>query len=133
MHINQFLFLIEKLCKQDLPRKSCGESTCYDCTDSAHIEESLRRRGASNKGPKKTSKPLTHSCRDTWRPLVLFVPLRLGLSEMNPVYNDSLKVSVQNFDARIITNSRKYDHGTPILKSCDGSQLRVSYISEMLL
>ncbi|XP_031554762.1 cysteine protease ATG4B-like [Actinia tenebrosa] len=82
---------IKILCKQDVPRKSCGESTCYDCTDSTYSEEPIRRRGASNKSPKKTSKPPTHSCKNTWRPLVLFVPLRLGLSEMNPVYNDSLK------------------------------------------
>ncbi|XP_064639372.1 cysteine protease ATG4B-like [Lineus longissimus] len=35
--------------------------------------------------------PIPHKMAD-WRPLLLIVPLRLGLSEMNEVYVDSLKV-----------------------------------------
>lgn len=30
----------------------------------------------------------------TWRPLLLFIPLRLGLAEMNPIYVPGLKVSM---------------------------------------
>ena len=29
---------------------------------------------------------------DPWKPLLLFIPLRLGLSEINPVYFGDLKV-----------------------------------------
>jgi len=84
--------LLEKLCKQSPPRRSCGKPTCYDCTETHKTEESLRRRGAAAKSPTKTGQAKTHGCKVSWRPLVLFLPLRLGLSEMNPVYNDPFKV-----------------------------------------
>ena len=35
-----------------------------------------------------------------WRPLLLIIPLRLGLTEINPVYISSLKVS-DGFNSRI--------------------------------
>jgi len=33
-----------------------------------------------------------HAVEGNWKPLVLVVPLRLGLSEINPVYVQGLKV-----------------------------------------
>jgi hypothetical protein len=33
-----------------------------------------------------------HPVKRSWKPLVLVVPLRLGLSEINPVYVQGLKV-----------------------------------------
>jgi hypothetical protein len=33
------------------------------------------------------------TCGGDWRPLILVIPLRLGLSEINPVYMPALKVS----------------------------------------
>lgn len=32
---------------------------------------------------------------DTWKPLLLIVPLRLGLTEVNPIYIESLKKSFE--------------------------------------
>ncbi|KXJ16560.1 cysteine protease ATG4B [Exaiptasia diaphana] len=81
---------IKKLCKQGQPRKSCGQSTCYDCTDAHRVEESLRRRGLKSPAS-KANQVKTHTCKSSWRPLVLFLPLRLGLSEMNPVYSEPFK------------------------------------------
>lgn len=32
---------------------------------------------------------------DNWKPLLLIIPLRLGLSEVNPIYIDGLKKSFE--------------------------------------
>ena len=37
---------------------------------------------------------------DEWKPLLLFVPLRLGLSEINPLYFSDLKVSTEQYIKR---------------------------------
>ena len=62
---------------------SCGKSTA---------DRSLTNRRSFNK---------VGSCRRahslgqrSWRPLLLFIPLRLGLSEINPTYYRALKVCV---------------------------------------
>jgi hypothetical protein len=37
-------------------------------------------------------KSFKHAFEASWKPLILVVPLRLGLSEINPVYVQGLKV-----------------------------------------
>ena len=81
-HLN-FLSL-GTLCKQDSPVKTHGEATCYSRTSTG----SERRRG--NKGL-DIRDDVKHK-KQAWRPLLLFIPLRLGLSEMNSVYNEPFKV-----------------------------------------
>lgn len=39
----------------------------------------------------QTSK--TNSSKNTWKPLVLIIPLRLGISTINPAYVQGVKVS----------------------------------------
>ena len=48
-----------------------------------------RQRGAAGGSDTKDG---TKHRRQGWRPLLLFIPLRLGLSEMNSVYNEPFKV-----------------------------------------
>jgi hypothetical protein len=74
-----FLLFIEQLCK--------SASTHHDLCSG-----------------EKSSK---HAVQGRWKPLVLVVPLRLGLSEFNPVYVQGLKVSpvlvsllLKNFEER---------------------------------
>lgn len=64
--MNFFLF-VEQLCK----------------SASAHQEPSLQ--------PSEEERS-NHAVDRSWKPLVLVVPLRLGLSEINPVYVQGLKV-----------------------------------------
>ena len=72
------------LCKQDSPVKTHGEATCYSRTSTS----SERRRG---KKALDIRDDVKHK-KQAWRPLLLFIPLRLGLSEMNSVYNEPFKV-----------------------------------------
>ena len=75
---------LETLCKQDSPVKTHGEATCYSRTSTG----SERRRGK----PRLDIRDDVKHKKQTWRPLLLFIPLRLGLSEMNSVYNEPFKV-----------------------------------------
>lgn len=75
---------IKFLCKRDSSTKSHGEATSYSHT-SAGVG---RQRGAV--GGSDTTESAKHRPQG-WRPLLLFIPLRLGLSEMNSVYNEPFK------------------------------------------
>lgn len=75
---------LETLCKRDSPIKTYGEATCYSRTSTG----SERRRGKTGLDVRDDVK---HR-KQAWRPLLLFIPLRLGLSEMNSVYNEPFKV-----------------------------------------
>lgn len=48
-----------------------------------HLAEELLRR--------RTGSSATSGEESTWRPLLLFIPLRLGLGEINPIYFASIK------------------------------------------
>lgn len=76
---------LETLCKRDSPTKTHGETTRYSRTSTG----SERQRGKTGTDTKDGARHRKQS----WRPLLLFIPLRLGLSEMNPVYNEPFKVS----------------------------------------
>jgi len=39
----------------------------------------------------------TNSSKQTWKPLVLVIPLRLGISVINPAYVQGVKVSNRTF------------------------------------
>ncbi|XP_032243268.1 cysteine protease ATG4B isoform X2 [Nematostella vectensis] len=89
---------IKKLCRVGMPKRTCGETSCYNCTtsSSAEAEPSLRHRSHHKEYSATSPKRHKHSdrrrpCNPSWRPLVLFIPLRLGLTEMNVVYNEPLK------------------------------------------
>lgn len=41
----------------------------------------------------------TSACCPAWKPLLLIVPLRLGINQINPVYVDAFKVSRSFFQA----------------------------------
>jgi len=62
---------------------SVQHSSFRDCTADQHAVRSLDR--PDSKTDAKT--------RKHWRPLLLVIPLRLGLSEINPIYYCSIKVS----------------------------------------
>ncbi|KAK2573814.1 Cysteine protease ATG4B [Acropora cervicornis] len=70
---------IELLCKGDWVLRTHCETTHNSCTSS----ERDRWRSGSKEGVKHR--------KNQWRPLLLFIPLRLGLSEMNSVYNEPFK------------------------------------------
>lgn len=90
---------IKKLCKSNIdtwgcyddcsqthkskktPSSSCSHSD-EECCNSSRKRKSLSRPPSQSEGQKKNLK---------WRPLLLFIPLRLGLSETNPAYFSSLK------------------------------------------
>eukprot|EP00112_Aurelia_sp_Birch-Aquarium-sp1_P000757 Seg1074.7 transcript_id=Seg1074.7/GoldUCD/mRNA.D3Y31 product="Cysteine protease ATG4B" protein_id=Seg1074.7/GoldUCD/D3Y31 len=68
------------------PRETCS------CGRSNGDKSSVSRRSVN----KRTSFPRTHSVgqrssSSSWRPLLLFIPLRLGLSEINSAYYPALK------------------------------------------
>ncbi|XP_073255367.1 cysteine protease ATG4A-like isoform X1 [Porites lutea] len=70
---------IKILCKREWPSRTYGETS--------------RRRHSSEKGESRRSdsaEGVKHR-KSHWRPLLLFIPLRLGLSEMNSVYNEPFK------------------------------------------
>ena len=79
--MNFLLLRLEILCKRDWPSRTHGETT----HNSYRSTGSDRRRSDSKEGTKHR--------KQHWRPLLLFIPLRLGLSEMNSVYNEPFKVS----------------------------------------
>lgn len=62
------------------PKCSCGDKNPFNFNKSFSDAE---KTGGGGDGDDSTSK---------WRPLVLFIPLRLGLSEINSDYYPSLKV-----------------------------------------
>ncbi|XP_068732115.1 cysteine protease ATG4B-like isoform X1 [Montipora capricornis] len=72
---------IKVLCKGDWSSRTHGETTHNSCTTSG-VD---RRISDPKDGIKHRKKQLK------WRPLLLFIPLRLGLSEMNSVYNEPFK------------------------------------------
>ena len=108
MYICMFMayFFEEKLCKSSYSSMECfgactsgkeGESTATgavvrreQCSCGRKDSSSLSHRPSLGKmGPYIR----THSVsQKSWRPLLLFIPLRLGLSEINPAYYNALKV-----------------------------------------
>ena len=59
------------------------QSSHRGCTADRDAEQCLGRNGSN-----------THTeTRRHWRPLLLVIPLRLGLSEINPVYYSAIKAS----------------------------------------
>lgn len=69
------LLILEKMC--------CASALSAD----AAVESRRDSLNAStqSKGPS--------ACRPAWKPLLLIVPLRLGINQINPVYVDAFKVS----------------------------------------
>jgi len=59
-------------------------------------EESLRERNSSanSVGAGQAGAAEAACDLDAWKPLLLIIPLRLGLTDINPVYFDSLKVGI---------------------------------------
>ena len=80
-----FLLPLETLCKRDSPTKTRGEATSYSRTSTGVGRQRAASSGSDTKDGAKHR-------RQVWRPLLLFIPLRLGLSEMNSVYNEPFKV-----------------------------------------
>lgn len=97
----EFVFLQEKLCKLSYSSMECL-GACTPATDDAASSGALvrrekcscgkstaTRRSVTKRGSYKQGQSLTQM---PWRPLLLFIPLRLGLSEVNPTYYRGLKV-----------------------------------------
>ncbi|XP_019873976.1 cysteine protease ATG4A isoform X2 [Aethina tumida] len=61
--------------------------------DSAVIISDINASDTSIKSPETTS--ITTKLKSVWVPLLLIVPLRLGLNEINPIYLPSLKKCLQ--------------------------------------
>lgn len=96
-------FSSEKLCKSSLSTWGCYG----DCKRSRNAEK-FQASSRNSHHPSSVcnceefhEKPLFQNTSSTsesstppsWRPLLLFIPLRLGLTEVNPDYYRSLKVS----------------------------------------
>lgn len=87
-----------KMSKPSSPEEAIASVHTAKSTDaSAHMKSKLNGslsnaiQGLSWSTEEASSDPKESS----WRPLLLIIPLRLGLSEINPVYINSLKVSLQ--------------------------------------
>jgi len=105
---------VEKLCKSNIDTWGCyGECSseheepktpqkCNNTSSTSNDEEccsaSKKRKSFSrliSTSPTTTSPNAADESskrRQTWRPLLMFIPLRLGLSDTNPAYFSSLKV-----------------------------------------
>lgn len=49
---------------------------------------------AARRCPRWQSISTPNTDSSIWRPLLLFIPLRLGLSNLNPIYTKALKVNI---------------------------------------
>ena len=85
---------LETLCKRDSISKSSGESTYSSSCTSSHAEQRhcFQAEGDTNDKCHRRHGTKTNHTKSPWKPLLLFIPLRLGLSEMNSVYNEAFKV-----------------------------------------
>lgn len=80
------IFLLGCLCKSSSNATEKESDTTHE--DKSDIESIVRNRQHNQSASSytlKTDEPI-------WKPLVLFIPLRLGLSTMNMVYENALKV-----------------------------------------
>lgn len=96
-------FSSEKLCKSSLSTWGCY-GDCKRSRNTEHFQASSTNRHHPSsvcnceefhgkslfQSTSSTNEPSTPP---SWRPLLLFIPLRLGLTEVNPDYYPSLKVS----------------------------------------
>ena len=83
---------LEILCKSSSssPNKKVNELSKNKDIDSSSTE--VRNRHHKNQ-PIYVESCSSTSLQDlSWKPLLLFIPLRLGLSNMNPIYETSLQV-----------------------------------------
>jgi len=94
---------IKKLCKSSYSSMECfGPCTSYKdesnsgavvgrekCSCGKSDRSSVNRRSWNRMGSYRRAPSLSQR---PWRPLVLFIPLRLGLNEINPAYYTALKV-----------------------------------------
>ena len=70
-------------------RKATSHNGLDSQMDGAHM-------GATGHGMRSSGK--CDRCHNHWKPLLLIIPLRLGLSEMNSVYHSQLKVGWQSHE-----------------------------------
>lgn len=79
----------ESICKED------GKSTC-DIIGVRRLKHESAATGRSKKSSQDSSKQDKNKQNTvdvkSWKPLLLVIPLRLGLTEINSVYVQSLKV-----------------------------------------
>lgn len=79
----------ESVCKED------GKSTC-DIIGVRQLKQETAATGRSKKSSQDSSKQDKNKQNTvdvkSWKPLLLVIPLRLGLTEINSVYVQSLKV-----------------------------------------
>ena len=67
-------------------------------------EDDVESTTVRNRHQNQTACNFTDSTnKPCWKPLVLFIPLRLGLSTMNMVYETALKVHVYVFVASFLS------------------------------
>ncbi|XP_076805946.1 cysteine protease ATG4A-like isoform X2 [Clavelina lepadiformis] len=80
---------IEKVCSQPIKSPASGQSACSSRTNST---SELRQSSSCS-----TTPHVVHSekINTFWKPLFLIIPLRLGLSDINPVYFKHLKEILQ--------------------------------------
>ncbi|KAL4715162.1 hypothetical protein ACJJTC_012209 [Scirpophaga incertulas] len=64
--------------------------------DNTVVKEDILHRCTVNKDRGDSSSNPDNAIMTDWMPLLLIVPLRLGLSEINPVYVDGLKICFQS-------------------------------------
>jgi cysteine protease ATG4 len=57
--------------------------TCCVCADSTIYKEEVRKACLASESK--------HIQQEKWRSLILFIPLRLGVDKMNPIYMSELK------------------------------------------
>jgi len=62
--------------------------------DNTIILEEIRKLCQINTSIRKTTKR-SNDVQSTWKPLVIIIPLRLGLSEVNTEYIDQIKVNLE--------------------------------------
>ena len=115
---NNSAILLEKLCKSNVntwgcysdcqsPHNTSNNTSTTSSTNMQHnttVDEegeccnvSKKRRSlrASTSSTSSPSNKEDESVKKTWRPLLFFIPLRLGLSETNSAYFSSLKVNTE--------------------------------------
>lgn len=88
---------LKKLCKSNLNTWGCYGDCSSSHTDKRsgrhlHSSHSSHHADHDGKSHRKRRSSGTSESSEEWRPLLLFIPLRLGLSEVNSDYYPSLKV-----------------------------------------
>ena len=67
------------------------EKLCTTCDDAELSTSALAASNFETEPQTSTRTSLTNN-ETRWKPLLLIIPLRLGLSEINPIYFEHLKV-----------------------------------------